>query len=59
MALYDVSKIHSGKHYIQYDEWFVVTKIDKVLIVMDKTYVPIQKPTQWDLNNIIHIVITL
>ena len=46
MAVHDVFKIQSGKHYIHSDEWFVVTKIDKVLIVIDMTYVPIQKPTQ-------------
>ena len=53
MAVRDISNLNGGKQYIHDGDRFVPTKFVKALI-----YLPILEPTQWELNNIIHIMLT-
>ena len=53
MGLHAISNSRGGKQYIHDGYRFVPTKFVKALI-----YLPILEPTQWELNNIIQIMLT-
>ena len=53
MAVRDIYNLNGGKQYIHDGDRFLPTNFVKALI-----YLPILEPTQWELNNIIHIMLT-
>ena len=52
VSIHDVANHHGEKHYIHTDNQFIPTKFYKFLM-----YVPVWEPTQWDIDNLEHIII--
>ena len=59
ITTYDISNWYSGNQYIQPGHQVISIKVDSAWTDMALMYVHILEYTQWEINNITHIVITL